>query len=116
LKCGRVGNLPGQFALEDRTTGAGLLRFFAKLRGAGNPGLVRELVERFVADLSMGTSTRDPSRLARRRGPEGRGSKGVFTQHSQPDALVKLAARHRLVGLKYERPSLKEIFLTPTTR
>jgi ABC-2 type transport system ATP-binding protein len=47
---------------------------------------------------------------------EAEGPRVSFTQHSQPDALVKLAARHRLVGLKYERPSLKEIFLTPTTR
>jgi hypothetical protein len=43
---------------------------------------------------------------------EAEGPRVSFTQHSQPDALVKLAARHRLVGLTYERPSLKEIFLT----
>jgi ABC-2 type transport system ATP-binding protein len=35
-----------------------------------------------------------------------------FTLHSEPDAMVKLAARHRLVGMEYERPSLEEIFLT----
>src|SRR3712207_3950282 len=35
-----------------------------------------------------------------------------FTLYSEPDALVKLAAKHRLVGLEYERPSLEEIFLT----
>jgi ABC-2 type transport system ATP-binding protein len=35
-----------------------------------------------------------------------------FTLHSEPDALVKLAAQHRLVGMEYERPSLEEIFLT----
>ncbi len=31
----RVGNLPGEFALEDRMTGEKLLRFFARLRGWG---------------------------------------------------------------------------------
>src|SRR3712207_3889082 len=29
----RVGNLPGEFALEDRMSGEELLRFFARLRG-----------------------------------------------------------------------------------
>jgi hypothetical protein len=108
LKRGRVGNLPGQFALEDRTTGEGLLRFFAKLRGAGNPGYVRELVERFESDLSMGA--RRPETLPGLPGVEDlkvEGPRVSFTQHSQPGALIKLAARHRLVGLKYERPSLK---------
>ncbi|CAA9487699.1 MAG: Efflux ABC transporter, ATP-binding protein, partial [uncultured Rubrobacteraceae bacterium] len=47
----RVGNLPGEFALEDRTTGEGLLRFFARLRGVGDLGYARELAERFGADL-----------------------------------------------------------------
>ena len=35
-----------------------------------------------------------------------------FAVHEAPDGLVKLAAKHRLVGLEYERPSLEEIFLT----
>jgi ABC-2 type transport system ATP-binding protein len=35
-----------------------------------------------------------------------------FTLHSEPDAMVRLAAQHRLVGMEYERPSLEEIFLT----
>ncbi|HEV2744313.1 MAG TPA: ATP-binding cassette domain-containing protein, partial [Rubrobacter sp.] len=48
----RVGNLPGEFALEDRTTGEALLRFFARLRGAGSLGYARELAGRFGADLN----------------------------------------------------------------
>ena len=56
----RVGNLPGEFALEDRTTGEGLLRFFARLRGVGDLGYARELAERFGADLH-----RPMSRLSR---------------------------------------------------
>jgi ABC-2 type transport system ATP-binding protein len=47
----RVGNLPGEFALEDRTTGEGLLRFFARLRGVADLGYAHELAERFGADL-----------------------------------------------------------------
>ena len=34
----RVGNLPGEFALEDKMTGEGLLRFFARLRGVKDLG------------------------------------------------------------------------------
>lgn len=33
-----AGNLPGEFALEDRMTGEGLLRFFARLRGVRDLG------------------------------------------------------------------------------
>jgi ABC-2 type transport system ATP-binding protein len=40
------------------------------------------------------------------------GTKLSFTLYSEPDAMVKLAAGHRLVGMEYERPSLEEIFLT----
>src|SRR4028119_183747 len=75
----RVGNLPGEFALEDRTNGEDLLGFFARrggvgglggagalgdggggeavlgffagLRGVGSLGYARELAERFGADL-----------------------------------------------------------------
>ena len=213
----RVGNLPGEFALEDRATGEGLLRFFARLRGVGDLGYARELAERFGADLqrpmrrlSRGNKQKigliqamfhrppllmldeptgglDPlvqeefldiieevrdegltvffssHNLAEvervcdrvgiiRRGMlvdvepthrlvdkafrhvtltfdgpvDGRpfaalpgvedlkadGPKLSFTLYSEPDALVKLAAEHRLVGLEYERPSLEEIFLT----
>ena len=40
------------------------------------------------------------------------GNRLSFTLHEDPDAMVKLAAQHRLVGMEYERPSLEEIFLT----
>ena len=47
----RVGNLPGEFALEDKMTGEGLLRFFARLRGVKELGYARELAERLGAEL-----------------------------------------------------------------
>lgn len=47
-----VGNLPGEFALEDRLTGEQLLRFFARLRGVKDLGYAYELAERLGADLS----------------------------------------------------------------
>ncbi len=47
----RVGNLPGEFALEDRMTGEQLLRFFARLRGVRDLGYAYELAERLEADL-----------------------------------------------------------------
>ncbi len=47
----RVGNLPGEFALEDRMTGERLLRFFARLRGVEDLGYAHELAERLGADL-----------------------------------------------------------------
>ena len=47
----RVGNLPGEFALEDKMTGEGLLRFFARLRGVKDLGYARELAERLGAEL-----------------------------------------------------------------
>jgi ABC-2 type transport system ATP-binding protein len=213
----RVGNLPGEFALEDRTTGEGMLRFFARLRGVGHLGYARELAERFGADLqrpmrrlSRGNKQKigliqamfhrppllildeptggldplvqeefldvveetkaegrtvffsshvlsevervcdrvgiirggvlvdvepthrlvdkafrhvtltfagpvDGKPFAALPGVEGfkaDGAKLSFTLYSEPDALVKLAAEHRLVALEYERPSLEEIFLT----
>ena len=213
----RVGNLPGEFALEDRTTGEELLGFFARLRGVGSLGYARELAERFGADLnrpmrrlSRGNKQKigliqamfhrppllildeptgglDPlvqeefldvveetraegrtvffsshvlsevervsDRVGIIRGGElvavepthrlvdkafrhvtltfdgpvdagpfdalpgveglkADGPKLSFTLHSEPDAMVKLAARHRLLGMEYERPSLEEIFLT----
>jgi len=48
-----VGNLPSEFNLEDRMTGAQLLRFFADLRG-GNISLdfAHALAERLQADLN----------------------------------------------------------------
>lgn len=213
----RVGNLPGEFALEDRTTGEGLLRFFARLRGVGDLGYARELAERFGADLerpmrrlSRGNKQKigliqamfhrppllildeptggldplvqeefldvveetreegrtvffsshvlsevervcdrvgiiregelvdveptraivdkafrhvtltfdgpvDPRPFAALPGIEDMEADGPrisFTLYSEPDAMVKLAAEHRLVGMEYERPSLEEIFLT----
>src|ERR671913_66098 len=47
----RVGNLPGEFSLEDKMTGEGLLRFFARLRGVKELGYARELAERLGAEL-----------------------------------------------------------------
>ena len=47
----RVGNLPGEFALEDKMTGEGLLRYFARLRGVKDLGYARELAERLGAEL-----------------------------------------------------------------
>jgi ABC-2 type transport system ATP-binding protein len=47
----RVGNLPGEFALEDKMTGEELLRFFARLRGMRDLGYAYELSERLGADL-----------------------------------------------------------------
>src|SRR5919199_824934 len=48
---GKVGNLPGEFALEDRMTGEMLLRFFARLRGVGDLDYAHELAERLGAEL-----------------------------------------------------------------
>jgi ABC-2 type transport system ATP-binding protein len=213
----RVGNLPGEFALEDRMTGEELLRFFARLRGVKDPGYAYELAERLGADLgrpmrrlSRGnkqkigliqamfhrppllildepTSGLDPlvqeeflevvrearaegttvffsshnlaeveracdrvgivragqlvtvepthelvNRAFRRvsltfdgpvdpasfaalpgvRDVKVDGDRISFALHEPPDAVVKLAAKHRLVGLEYQRPSLEEVFLT----
>jgi ABC-2 type transport system ATP-binding protein len=212
----RVGNLPGEFALEDRMTGEKLLRFFARLRGVRDLAYAHELAERLGADLhrpmrrlSRGNKQKiglvqamfhkppllildeptgglDPlvqeefldvieevraegrtvffsshvlsevERVCDRVGiirdgklvdvePTRAGEQGVparrpafgapvdprpfralagvwdlkadgprlsFTLHEEPDVLVKLAARHRLVGMEYERPSLEEVFLT----
>ncbi len=47
----RVGNLPGEFALEDKMTGEGLLKLFARLRGVKDLGYARELAERLGAEL-----------------------------------------------------------------
>ena len=213
----RVGNLPGEFALEDRMTGEGLLKYFARLRGVKDLGHARELAERLGAELhrpmrrlSRGNKQKiglvqamfhrppllmldeptgglDPlvqeefldiieevraegrtvffsshnlaevERVCDRVGiiRDGRlaavettetlvdktfrhvrlvfakrvdpgpfealpgvrdlkveGTKISFTLYDDLDEMVKLAARHRLVSLEYERPSLEEIFLT----
>lgn len=213
----RVGNLPGEFALEDRMTGEALLGFFARLRGVKDLGYARELAARLDADLrrpmrrlSRGNKQKigliqamfhrppllildeptgglDPlvqeefldiveetraegrtvffsshvlsevervcDRVGIIRGGElvdveptdaltdkafrhvrlvfdgpvdprpfealpgvadlkADGARLTFTLRESPDAMVKLAARHRLVSMEYERPSLEEIFLT----
>jgi len=51
----RLGNLPSEFNLEDRMTGAQLLRFFTDLRGARahtSLDYAHELAERLQADLN----------------------------------------------------------------
>jgi ABC-2 type transport system ATP-binding protein len=213
----RVGNLPGEFALEDKMTGEGLLRFFARLRGVNDLGYARELAERLGAELhrpmrrlSRGNKQKiglvqamfhrppllildeptgglDPlvqeefldiieevkaegrtvffsshnlaevERVCDRVGiiRGGRlvaeettetlidksfrhvvltfeedvdpkpfeaisgikdlragGNRLAFTLYDDLDEMVKLAARHELVNMEYERPSLEEVFLT----
>lgn len=213
----RVGNLPGEFALEDRMTGEQLLRFFARLNGVKDLGYAHELAERLGADLrrpmrrlSRGNKQKiglvqamfhrtpllildeptgglDPlvqeefHEIMREVRAEGRtvffsshnlaevervcdrvgiirdgklvavetteallgksfryvvltfdapvnkepfkalpgvrdleasANRLSFTLHENLDEVIKLAARHRLVGLEYERPSLEEVFLT----
>ncbi|MGI9050176.1 MAG: ABC transporter ATP-binding protein [Rubrobacteraceae bacterium] len=46
-----IGNLPGEFALEDRMTGDQLLKFFARLRGVKNLDYAYEIAGRIDADL-----------------------------------------------------------------
>ena len=47
----RVGNLPGELALEDKMTGEDLLKYFARLRGVGDLGYAHEISERLGAEL-----------------------------------------------------------------
>jgi ABC-2 type transport system ATP-binding protein len=47
----RIGNLPGEFAYDGRTTGAELVRLFADVRGVRGTGAAQALAERFEADL-----------------------------------------------------------------
>ncbi|WP_026818656.1 ABC transporter ATP-binding protein [Arthrobacter castelli] len=47
----RVGNLPGEFTLEDRMTGEAMLRYFARLRGVESLDYARHLAGRLGADL-----------------------------------------------------------------
>jgi ABC-2 type transport system ATP-binding protein len=213
----RIGNLPGEFALEDKMTGEELLRFFARLRGVKDLGYARELAERLGAELrrpmrrlSRGNKQKiglvqamfhrppllildeptgglDPlvqeefldiieevkaegrtvffsshnlaevERVCDRVGiiRGGRlvavettetlidksfrhvvltfaedvdakafealpgvkdfragGNRLAFTLYDDLDEMVKLAARHELVNMEYERPSLEEVFLT----
>jgi beta-exotoxin I transport system ATP-binding protein len=213
----RVGNLPGEFALEDKMTGEGLLKFFARLRGVKDLGYAHELAERLGAELhrpmrrlSRGNKQKiglvqamfhrppllvldeptgglDPlvqeaflaiieevraegrtvffsshnlaevERVCDRvgiirggklvavettetlidksfrhvvltfagdvnpkpfealtgvRDLKADGARISFTLYDDLDEMVKLAARHRLVHMEYERPSLEEVFLT----
>ena len=213
----RVGNLPGEFSLEDKMTGEGLLRFFARLRGVKDLGYARELAERLGAELhrpmrrlSRGNKQKiglvqamfhrppllmldeptgglDPlvqeefldiieevkaegrtvffsshnlaevervcdrvgiirgGRLVAEETTEtlidksfrhvvltfaedvdprpfeaipgvkdlrGGGNRLAFTLYDDLDEMVKLAARHELVNMEYERPTLEEVFLT----
>ena len=48
----RVGNLPGDFAFEERMTGGELLRLFAAYRGIDGTDSIASLASRFKADLS----------------------------------------------------------------
>ena len=47
----RLGNLPGDFAYDERMTGRELLTFFARLRGLAGIGRAESLAARFKADL-----------------------------------------------------------------
>ena len=40
------------------------------------------------------------------------GNRLAFTLYDDLDEMVKLAARHELANMEYERPSLEEVFLT----
>ena len=213
----RLGNLPGEFALEDRMTGEQLLGFFARLRGVKDLGYAHELAQRLGADLrrpmrrlSRGNKQKiglvqamfhrppllmldeptggldplvqeefldiieevraegrtvffsshnlaevervcdrvgiirdgrlaavettetlvdksfrhvvltfaedvDPKPFGSLRGVgdlRADGTRISFTLYDDPDEMVKLASRHRLVHMEYERPSLEEVFLT----
>ncbi|MBA2692105.1 MAG: ABC transporter ATP-binding protein [Rubrobacter sp.] len=46
-----AGNLPGEFALEDKMTGEGLLKLFARLRGVGDMTYAHDLAERLGAEM-----------------------------------------------------------------
>lgn len=47
----RLGNLPGDFAYDERLTGSEILTFFAEVRGMDGLGRAGALAERFQADL-----------------------------------------------------------------
>jgi len=47
----RVGNLPTEFALEDRMTGRQLIALFARLRGVEDLSYAEEIADRIDADL-----------------------------------------------------------------
>lgn len=47
----RIGNLPGEFTLEDRMTGRQLIDLFARLRGVTDLSYAHQVAERIDADL-----------------------------------------------------------------
>lgn len=47
----RVGNLPDNFAFDERMTGEAALHFFARIRGIGDISYALELAKKFDADL-----------------------------------------------------------------
>jgi len=49
---GRVGNLPGEFNLDDRLTGEQLIGFFGRLRGVEDLAYAHTLAERLDLDLT----------------------------------------------------------------
>ncbi|MDU0349362.1 ABC transporter ATP-binding protein [Actinomyces sp. MRS3W] len=53
----RIGYLPGELQLNDRTSGAALLRHLADISGPVAPGTVEELAERLDIDLSRPVRT-----------------------------------------------------------
>lgn len=48
----RVGNLPTEFTLDDRSSGETLLRFYARLRGVSDLAYAYRLAERLGAELA----------------------------------------------------------------
>jgi len=61
----RLGNLPGEFNLDDRLTGEQLIGFYARLRGVGDLSHARALAERL--DLDLATPMRQLSRGNRQK-------------------------------------------------
>lgn len=47
----QIGNLPGEFTLEERLTGEDLLRLYGELRGVRDLGYAHELADRLGADI-----------------------------------------------------------------
>ncbi|MDQ3854943.1 MAG: ABC transporter ATP-binding protein [Chloroflexota bacterium] len=48
----QLGNLPGEFSLEDAMTGSQLISLFGRLRGVSNLSYAHQLAERLGADLN----------------------------------------------------------------
>src|SRR5829696_6862726 len=86
----RVGNLPGEFALEDKMTGEGLLKYFARLRGVRDLGYAHELSERLGAELH-----RPMRRLS--RGNKQKGGLDPLVQEEFLDIIEEVKAEGRTV-------------------